>query len=247
MMPTQYGMTVRPGYTHYNPRSYYYQLVKCYNCSIPHSHTVLTVSIITGLVGTARTTRTREETQLILRAESGRANAGTCLYVRTGLEICKKGKGTFIKRMTCRKHSLRIGRYANMDYIFASSLRGPKPRRLVTSYDIACQWSINAPSRLPMLPPLIRFNPKDLCFEEVIPKFHIAAHGKICQSIYSLNFQTGMGRTDGENIERGWAWMNPAALSTREMGEGSRQDSLDNQWGAWNWDRVVRMGEYEVH
>ncbi len=52
-MPTQYGMTVRPGYTHYNPRSYYYQLVKCYNCSIPHSHTVLTVSIITGLVGTA--------------------------------------------------------------------------------------------------------------------------------------------------------------------------------------------------
>ncbi|KLO04959.1 hypothetical protein SCHPADRAFT_789776, partial [Schizopora paradoxa] len=134
-------------------------------------------------------------------------------------------------------------RYANMDYIIASSLRGSKPGRLVVSYDIVCQWYRNAPTRLPSLPSDICFNPRDInSFEEVIPKFHIAAHGKSCQSIFSLNYRAGMGRTDGENIERGWAWMNPAALSTREMGEGSRQDTLDNQWGAWNWRIITNMG-----
>ncbi len=56
-----------------------------------------------------------------------------------------------------------------------------------------------------------------------------------------------MGRTDGENIERGWAWMNPASLSTREMGPGARHDTLDDQWQAWNYQRVVRFGECDVN
>ncbi len=129
-----------------------------------------------------------------------------------------------------------------MDYILASSLMGDEPDRLVVSYDIACQWCRNAPTRLPALPARIAFHPRTCKMEVVIPKFHIGGHGKPCQSIYSLNYRKHMGRTDGENIERGWAWMNPAALSTREMGEGSRQDTLDNQWGAWNWWRLVGMG-----
>ncbi len=76
----------------------------------------------------------------------------------------------------------------------------------------------------------------------VIPKFHIAAHGSSCQSRFSLNFRPHMGRTDGENIERGWAWLNPASLSTREMGPGARQDALDDQWSFWNWRIVVTLG-----
>ena len=51
-------------------------------------------------------------------------------------------------------------------------------------------------------------------------------------------------RTDGENIERGWAWMNPASLSTREMGPGARHDTLDDQWGYWNWRILVQLGMY---
>ena len=131
-----------------------------------------------------------------------------------------------------------------MDYLLVSVLKHlPEFVPLVLSYDIACQWSRNASTRLPALPEDIAFAPEDLNFETVIPKFHIGAHGKACQSTFSLNYRACMGRTDGENIERGWAWMNPAALSTREMGEGSRQDTLDNQWAAWNWRIVINMGE----
>lgn len=78
--------------------------------------------------------------------------------------------------------------------------------------------------------------------EYVIPKFHIAAHGSSCRSCYSLNFLRYMGRTDGENIERGWAWMNPASLSTREMGPGARHDTLDDQWSSWNFRIMTRIG-----
>ncbi len=131
-----------------------------------------------------------------------------------------------------------------MDYIIASSLRGDKAGRLIFCYDVVCQWCINAPTRLPALPDDICFDLSDLDYEVVIPKFHIGAHGKPCQSVFSLNYQSCMGRTDGENIERGWAWMNPAALSTREMGEGSHQDTLDNQWAAWNWHIVTNMGMF---
>ena len=42
--------------------------------------------------------------------------------------------------------------------------------------------------------------------------------------------------------ERGWAWMNPASLSTREMGPGARADTLDDQWGSWNYRLVLRLG-----
>lgn len=80
----------------------------------------------------------------------------------------------------------------------------------------------------------------------VIPKFHIGAHGATCQSRFSLNFRPYMGRTDGENIERGWAWMNPASLSTREMGPGYRHDTLDDQWSFWNWRIFVKFGAHFV-
>ena len=131
-----------------------------------------------------------------------------------------------------------------MDYIIASSIRGLKPLRLVLSYDIACSWRVNAPKRLASLPDSISVDTNSLFMEEVVPKFHLNAHGTKCRSLLSLNWRKHMARTDGENIERGWAWMNPVALSTCEMGEGSRKDTLDNQWGVWNFGILRRMGTF---
>ena len=54
------------------------------------------------------------------------------------------------------------------------------PKRLVISYDIACQWSRNFVSRCNNLPSHIRFDPTSTSVEYVIPKFHIAAHGPTC-------------------------------------------------------------------
>ena len=113
---------------------------------------------------------------------------------------------------------------------------------LVISYDIACQWHRNFKARSIALPSELDFDYNQHEFEFVIPKFHIPAHGSSCQSRFSLNYRRHMGRTDGENIERGWAWMNPASLSTREMGPGARHDTLDDQWASWNFRLLTRLG-----
>lgn len=101
-------------------------------------------------------------------------------------------------------------------------------------------------NRISNLPSSFQSFMDKLFFTFVIPKFHITAHGPKCQSIYSLNLRQFMARTDGENIERGWAWMNPASLSTREMGPGARRDTLDDQWAAWNWRQLTRLGMYPL-
>ena len=133
-----------------------------------------------------------------------------------------------------------------MDYIFWSNLRDFTGSRTVVSYDIACQWSINLVKRIADLPEHLRTDASRYIMKFVIPKFHIHAHGEKCQCTYSLNLLRHMARTDGENIERGWAWMNPASLSTREMGPGARRDTLDCQWSAWNWRLYVRLGEFHL-
>ncbi|KAF9001224.1 hypothetical protein BDZ89DRAFT_1096061 [Hymenopellis radicata] len=48
-----------------------------------------------------------------------------------------------------------------------------------------------------------------------------------------------VGRTDGEAPERGWAASNGAAASTKEMGPGSRLDTLDDHFGDQNWRKVA--------
>ncbi|KAK7026667.1 hypothetical protein VNI00_015540 [Paramarasmius palmivorus] len=47
---------------------------------------------------------------------------------------------------------------------------------------------------------------------------------------------------DGEGIETNWAGQGPITTSTTEMGPGSRHDTLDDQWGQWNWDKTKGLG-----
>lgn len=135
--------------------------------------------------------------------------------------------------------------YVNMDYFFISSLRrGPLPRRLVVSYDIACQWSKNLLQRAEMYPsnPLSP-TPDDLELVFLVPKFHLPAHISQCQIDYSFNLTPHVGRTDGESVERGWASANAVANSTKEMGPGSRRDTLDDHFGDYNWRKVSQLGD----
>jgi hypothetical protein len=129
-----------------------------------------------------------------------------------------------------------------MDYILLSTLLGVSLAMLVVSYDVACQWSVNFSSRFAAFPAAMQFDIINILFDTVIPKFHILGHGPKCQSIFSLNYRRWMGRTDGEGVEREWSHINPVALSTKVMGPGSRHDTLDDHWGAWNWRKVVLMG-----
>ncbi|KAJ7358033.1 hypothetical protein DFH08DRAFT_687643, partial [Mycena albidolilacea] len=76
----------------------------------------------------------------------------------------------------------------------------------------------------------------------VIPKLHIYGHKLLCQLNFSLNFTPRATRTDGEGIECPWANIGPVATSTREMGPGSRHDTLDDHWGHWNWEKLTGLG-----
>lgn len=131
-----------------------------------------------------------------------------------------------------------------MDYAMLSTLMGITLLMLVISYDIACQWSKNFRSRILDFPDdLKKLDLNCISLVTVIPKFHIYAHGRGCQTRWSLNYLRWMGRTDGEGVEREWSHINPVAMSTRLMGPGGRHDTLDDHWGAWNWRKLVGLGE----
>jgi hypothetical protein len=128
-----------------------------------------------------------------------------------------------------------------MDFILFSAIQGTLLLCLTISYDIACQWSRNLPSRFQHLPQAFCLSSILSGIMYTIPKFHINAHGKKCHSIYSLNLRPGAGRVDGEAIERDWAKSNLAANSTKEMTAGSCHDTLDDIFGDLNWKTVVAM------
>lgn len=132
-----------------------------------------------------------------------------------------------------------------MDYIFASILRHKDARLLkIISYDIVCQWWKNLKQRLKLLPPIVQIAAIMKLWRFVIPKMHIHSHTLGCQLAYSLNLVPGSAQTDGEGIERPWANLGGVASSTREMGPGSREDTLNCHLGHWNWQKLVGMGAY---
>ncbi|TFK60138.1 hypothetical protein BDN72DRAFT_872951 [Pluteus cervinus] len=134
-------------------------------------------------------------------------------------------------------------RYANMDYLFLSSILPNCPSDIAVSYDIACQWCRNMLQRIQAYGEQLQLDQGKLeSFEFLVPKFHLPAHVGSCQSQYSFNFTRYVGRTDGEAPERGWSHINPIALSTAEMGPGSRRDTLDDHFGDWNWKKSSQMG-----
>ncbi|KAJ7895931.1 hypothetical protein B0H14DRAFT_3425881 [Mycena olivaceomarginata] len=123
-------------------------------------------------------------------------------------------------------------RYANMDYIFVMILRHIDPRlRKIISYDIVCQWWKNLWECLINMPPGARLVLIMRLFRFVIPKMHIKGHlGRLPAPRPTVKRSSDHGHTSGET-------------STREMGPGSREDTLNAHWGSWNWDKLIGLGE----
>ncbi|RDX40435.1 hypothetical protein OH76DRAFT_1459514 [Lentinus brumalis] len=132
-------------------------------------------------------------------------------------------------------------KYANMDYLFFSTLLGVIIIILLVSYDIACQWSINLVKRMADFPIDMWLDLSRTTLRYAIPKKHFRVHGPN-HSRFSFNFLRGVGRTYGEGIESHWSHMNPVALSAREMSPGVRHEHLNDHWGAWNWQKIVGFG-----
>ncbi|KAJ7025057.1 hypothetical protein C8F04DRAFT_1269664 [Mycena alexandri] len=135
-------------------------------------------------------------------------------------------------------------RYSNMDWIFSAIMRWKNARQpKVVSYDIVCQWFLRLFERLLNMPSTVRFFIVMKLFRFVIPKMHIHSHTLACQLLFSLNFLLGAAQTDGEGIERPWANLGGVATSTREMGPGSRRDTLDSHLSYWNWSKLIGIAD----
>ncbi|KAG1721224.1 hypothetical protein EDB19DRAFT_1835614 [Suillus lakei] len=133
-------------------------------------------------------------------------------------------------------------KYINMDYLFFLTLCHLSLQTLNISYDIACQWHKKLWQCMSMFPTSMQFDHTSRAISFFVPKFHLPVHIEKCQTTFSFNFKRGVGRMDGEAPERGWANINPIASSTKEMGPGARQDTLDDFFGNWNWKKVVSLG-----
>ncbi|KAJ6483057.1 hypothetical protein DFH09DRAFT_949912 [Mycena vulgaris] len=140
---------------------------------------------------------------------------------------------------------LQLGeRYLNMDYMFFKSIVGTELVRFFVSYDIACQWHINIWMRMRGYANeeiMVDGTGKYMTF--FVPKFHLPAHIEACNLRFSFNLTRYVGWTDGEAPERGWANANPLATSTKEMGPGSRLDTLDDHFNDWNYKKILGLGE----
>ncbi|KAG2122214.1 hypothetical protein DEU56DRAFT_873634 [Suillus clintonianus] len=181
----------------------------------------------------------------------------TCVsHSAVNMADTKSSKGfaaTGVGTVDCARHDMKLAngvgdlqkgeRYVNMDYlVFSALLTFASLKAVNFSYDIACQWHKKLWSRVPSLPPRLQPDLAGKTFRFFVPKFHLAAHIEACQTMFSLNWSPGVGRTDGEAPERGWANINRVATSTKEMGPGARRDTLDDYFGDWNWKKITSLG-----
>ncbi|KAF8208324.1 hypothetical protein K438DRAFT_1961817 [Mycena galopus ATCC 62051] len=166
----------------------------------------------------------------------------------------KRTKGlrtTGIGGVTCSQHNmwrangigdLQVGeRQCNMDFLLLGCLIGFRLLLLILSYDIACQYAINFWRRMTGLPKRMRLSIPLVNVWWKVPNFHLPDHKPGCHSPYSFHWTPGVGLSHGEGVEQNWAFSNGAAASTRLMGPGSRQATLEDIFSFHNYDRLLAM------
>ncbi|KAF7305216.1 CxC2 domain-containing protein [Mycena kentingensis (nom. inval.)] len=181
-----------------------------------------------------------------LRKYVGDADASTCIAFQALLQQETKLTAGFASIGRWGLCDLQKGeRYANMDFIFMCAVDGSEVQRIVISYDIACQWQQRLRTRVAQLAdsPHIKTALEQYEIRFGLPVWHAKVHEEKCRSALSLTFVVGVGRTDGEGIERTWAIMNPMSYATKEMGEGNRLDTLEGKVDQINAEKNANLGD----
>lgn len=187
--------------------------------------------------GTARITKP----QAPERASAG----GMALSERMVWAVCRLARGAWLlyRLILPLADVLSSIRYPNMDFIVFCGLVRCIVLTIWFSYDIVCQWSRNLVRRVATLPPRMQIDPDILnASKKVLPKFHEFNHGYKCQVQYSLNITRHAGRMNCEDPERWWGYSNATSMSTKEMGEGSREDTLDDFARSYNFRKITGFG-----
>lgn len=133
-----------------------------------------------------------------------------------------------------------------MDYILMSAVKGFGLQQLTISYDIACQWKKNFEERMARLPEDLRLELDTIDVETGLPVWHALAHEDFCASRNSLNYIPGVGRSDGEGVERLWSVLNGSSFHSKEMGLGNRADTIEDKLDAHNYQKNLGQGVCSV-
>ena len=122
-----------------------------------------------------------------------------------------------------------------MDYVLVHAVQhGIQPQqRVVTFYDINCQYSKNLicwleANNFISLPCRLSIQPS-------IGLWHVHGHKAECFTWYAPNFISGVGRVDGEIMETLWSSLNIISPSARGMATPHRQELLDFQMNDSNF------------
>ncbi|KAJ7834683.1 hypothetical protein B0H13DRAFT_2369770 [Mycena leptocephala] len=160
------------------------------------------------------------------------SGVGACVCARHEC-VCPNGLGDLQKGE----------RYANMDFIVMSSLAGFNLKELTISYDIACQWRKHLLERIEKLPEDMRLDFESFLFQCGLPIWHASSHEAECTNRNSLSFLPGVGKTDGEGIERLWADLNAFAYHTKTMGLGHRADTIEDKVNYHNFTKNLAQAK----
>lgn len=115
-------------------------------------------------------------------------------------------------------------------------------KAVAITYDIACQYKINWLKRVNALPPAMRkFAVTQILW--ALPVWHGNVHEMECETQNSLKYQVGVGKTDGEGIERKWSAMNPMSYITKEEQPGARHDDLEDLSDLLNFKKNIDLGK----
>ncbi|KAJ3537499.1 hypothetical protein NMY22_g5569 [Coprinellus aureogranulatus] len=182
------------------------------------------------------------------KSNCSRHDAVNLADIRPGHGYAASGVGT----VECTRHNMKrpsaVGdlqkgeKYWNMDYFLVKSVADVGLKMYLISYDIACQWSLKLRERIRAISSSCPLLQPDVTPRFMVPKFHLPAHIPACRNKFCFMLTHGAGLGDGEAPERGWGESNPLGPATREMGPGTRRDTLDFNFGDYNWRKIVNLG-----
>jgi hypothetical protein len=111
-------------------------------------------------------------------------------------------------------------------------------------YDVACQYTVNIASRFEKYLPERGLGPVIQRLTPLVPKLHLDGHKDDCKYRFSLNYEPGSGRTDGEGIERSWPEIKQAGAHTSECNNGHRKEILTDYNNDYNFRKNQGMGMF---
>ncbi|KAJ7857327.1 hypothetical protein B0H14DRAFT_2578464 [Mycena olivaceomarginata] len=160
------------------------------------------------------------------------------------------GWGAFVELTKYKKHLQNYVGEKDVHFILSHiiddvliyiqiTLAGFDLLELTLSYDIACQME--------HLPERIRLDLEAFELKTGLPVWHALAHEDFCASMNSLNYILGVGCSDGEGVERLWAFLNGFAYQSKEMGLGNCADTIEDKLNSHNFLKNLGQAFKEIN